>query len=127
MGPRISTRLGPAGDVTLSGDVQKADSLGRPQTRNKNSARSSKSARRRPGIPPTCGRAVGLHVQYGAPSPMEQLHFSREVAQASAERNETLVQVIDVRTISERRATNGSPASRESAMDSSAHYFREHQ
>jgi len=35
--------------------------------------------------------------------------------------------VIDVRTSSERRATNGSPASRESAMDSSAHYFREHQ
>jgi len=34
---------------------------------------------------------------------------------------------IDVRTSSERRATNGSPASRESAMDSSAHYFREHQ
>jgi len=35
--------------------------------------------------------------------------------------------IIDVRTSSERRATNGSPASRESAMDSSAHYFREHQ
>ena len=37
------------------------------------------------------------------------------------------LRVIDVRTSSERRATNGSPASRESAMDSSAYYFREHQ